>query len=260
MITSQTLDLLSPWLIFFLITVSLLLVFEASIRSGRIIQKRWPDKSDAGVGTKVSAALTILALLLAFIINFSINIFNGRRQLVVSEANAIGTAYLRSGYLSEPYKAESRQLLRDYLEFRLQVVDPTKSEDAITRSELMQDRLWILAEDLARTADSPSAALYILSLNEVFNLHTERLNAEMEFRVPAIMIYGMFGVSVLTMILIGINDGYHERDNRIALIVLVLILSLVFLLLIGLDRSNAGPIQVPLKPLFNLQQKLPQLP
>ena len=260
MITSQTLDLLSPWSLFFLIAVSLLLAFEASIRLGKKIQQRWPDKSEVGVGTEVNAALTILALLLAFIINFSINIFNERRQLVVSEANAIGTAYLRAGYLSEPYKAKSRQLLRDYLEYRLQVIDPTNAEVAITRSEMLQGRLWILAEDLAKNADSPSAALYILSLNEVFDLNVARLNAEVEFRVPAIMIYGMFGVSILTMVLIGINDGYHERYNRIALIVLVIILSVVFLLLIGLDRSNAGLLQVPLKPLIDLQQKLPHMP
>jgi ABC-type proline/glycine betaine transport system permease subunit len=74
------------------------------------------------------------------------------------------------------------------------------------------------------------------------------------------MLLGMLGVSVLTMVLIGINDGYHEHYNRMALIVLVIILSLVFLLLIGLDRSSEGLIQIPLKPLIDLQQKLPLMP
>jgi len=260
MVTTQPLDMLPPWSIFFLTAVVLLLAFEAGLRLGKIIQQRWPDKYEAGVGTKVGAALTILALLLAFVINFSISVFNERRQLVVSEANAIGTAYLRAGYLSEPYKSESRRLLRDYLNLRLEVIDPAKAQAAIARSEGIQDTLWKSAEELARDAPLPTVSLYILSLNEIINLHTERINAEMDFRVPLTIMLGLLGISVMTMMLIGINDGYHERNNRFALIVLVVILSLIFLLFVALDRSNVGLIRVPVNPLIDLQHRLDVIP
>ena len=260
MVTTQPLDMLPPWSIFFLTAVVLLLAFEAGLRLGKIIQQRWPDKYEAGVGTKVGAALTILALLLAFVINFSISVFNERRQLVVSEANAIGTAYLRAGYLSEPYKSESRQLLRDYLNLRLEVIDPAKAQAAIARSEGIQDTLWKSAEELARDAPLPTVSLYILSLNDIINLHTERINAEMDFRVPLTIMLGLLGISVMTMMLIGINDGYHERNNRFALIVLVVILSLIFLLFVALDRSNVGLIRVPVNPLIDLQHRLDVIP
>src|SRR5512139_2394357 len=132
MVTTQPLAMLPPWSIFLLTALILFLAFEAGLRLGKIVQQRWPDKYEAGVGTKVGAALTILALLLAFVINFSISIFNERRQLVVSEANAISTTYLRAGYLPEPYKGESRRLLRDYLSLRLELIDPAKALAAIT--------------------------------------------------------------------------------------------------------------------------------
>ena len=54
----------------------------------------------------------------------------------------------------------------------------------------------------------------------------------------------------------GITDSYNERRNRIALIVRVVILSLAFLLIVGMDRSYSGLIQVSQKPLLDLQQKL----
>ena len=257
---NQLLAMLPPWSIFLLTALILLLAFEAGLWLGKIIQQRWPDRYEAGVGTKVGAALTILALLFAFVINFSISIFNERRQLVVSEANAIGTTYLRAGYLSEPYKSESRQLLRDYLNLRLEVIDPAKAQAAIARSEGIQDELWRSAEELARDAPLPTIALYILSLNEMIDLHTERLNAEKGFRVPFPIMFGLLGVSAMTMILLGINDGYHERNNRLALIVLVIILSLIFLLFVALDRSNVGLIRVPVDPLIDLQQRLSGLP
>ena len=256
MVITQLLVMLPPWSIFLLTALFLLLAFEAGLRLGKNIQQRWPDKYEAGVGTKVGAALTILALLLAFVINFSISVFNERRQLVVSEANAIGTAYLRAGYLSEPYKSESRRLLRDYLNLRLEVIDPAKAQAAIARSEGIQDTLWKSAEELARDAPLPTVSLYILSLNEIINLHTERINAEMGFRVPLTIMLGLLGISVMTMMLIGINDGYHERNNRFALIVLVVILSLIFLLFVALDRSNVGLIRVPVNPLIDLQHRL----
>ena len=260
MVTNQPLAMLPPWSIFLLIALLLFLAFEAGLWLGKFIQQRWPDKYEAGVGTKVGAALTILALLLAFVINFSISVFNERRQLVVSEANAIGTAYLRAGFLSEPYKSESRRLLRDYLNLRLEVIDPAKAQAAIARSEGIQDTLWKSAEELARDASLPTVSLYILSLNEIINLHTERINAEMDFRVPLTIMLGLLGISVMTMMLIGINDGYHERNNRFALIVLVVILSLIFLLFVALDRSNVGLIRVPLKPLIDLQHRLDVIP
>jgi hypothetical protein len=260
MVTTQPVEMLPPWSIFLLTALFLLLAFEAGLRLGKFIQQRWPDKYEAGVGTKVGAALTILALLMAFVINFSISVFNERRQLVVSEANAIGTAYLRAGYLTEPYKGEARRLLRDYLSSRLEVIDPAKAGAAIARSEGIQDTLWRSAEELARDAPLPTVSLYILSLNEIIDLHTERINAEMGFRVPLSIILGLLGVSAMTMILLGINDGYHERNNRLALIVLVVILSLIFLLFAGLDRSNVGLIRVPVKPLIDLQQRLSSLP
>jgi hypothetical protein len=72
--------------------------------------------------------------------------------------------------------------------------------------------------------------------------------------------FGLLGISVMTMMLIGINDGYHERNNRLALIVLVVILSLIFLLFVALDRSNVGLIRVPMDPLIDLQQRLNVIP
>jgi hypothetical protein len=258
--TTEIVDKLPPWSIFFLTAILLLLAFEAGLRLGKFIQLRWPDKYEAGVGTKVGAALTILALLLAFVINFSITIFNERRQLVVSEANAIGTAYLRAGYLSEPYKTESRRLIRDYLNLRLEVIDKVKGEGAITHSVQIQDELWRTAEEMAIDTPTPTIALYISSLNDIIDLDTERLNAEIGFRVPLPIIAGLLGVCVMTMLLLGINDGYHERSNRIALLVLVIILAGIFLLFIGLDRSNSGLIRIPVKPLIDLQLRLSTLP
>ena len=257
---SQPLDLLPLWALFILTALILFLAAEMGFYLGKFIQKRWPDKSESSVGTIVGASLALLGFLLAFVTSIAIGVFNERRQLVIAEANAIGTTYLRAGYLSEPYGVESRQLLREYVNLRLEAIDPAKTEAAISRSEQIQDELWARAEKIARESPVPTVALYITSLNEVIDVHTERLNAEMGFRVPPTVMLALYGVAVMTLFLLGVHDSYKESRNMVALISVVLVISLVILIIADLDRSNVGLIKVPQKALFDLQAKLNTMP
>jgi len=256
MVNSQPMDLLPIWSIYILTVVFFFLAAEAGFQLGKHVQKRWPDKSEAGVGTMVGAALAILGFLLAFVTSIAIGNFNQRRQLVVSEANAIGTTYLRAGYLADPYGVESRELLREYVNLRIKALNRAATASAIARSEQIHDELWLLAEDVARENSSPTIALYLSSLNQVIDLHTERINAELGFRVPPIMVLGLYFAAVMTMLLIGVYDSYREKHNLIALIMMVLIVSIVFMVMIDMDRSNVGLLQIPQKALIDLQQKL----
>jgi hypothetical protein len=158
--------------------------------------------------------------------------------------------------LTEPFAAESRQLLREYVNLRLEALDPANTDAAIVRSEQIHDELWSRAETLAREDPGPAITLYITSLNEVIDLHTERLVAELGFRVPPIIVNGLYIVAVLTMMLVGVHNSYRERHNLIAEIIVVLILSVVFLLIVDLDRSHLGIMKIPQEALIDLQQKL----
>lgn len=255
MLTSQQMDLLPIWSVLLLTILLLYLGFWAGLRLGKYAQIHWADQS-TDLGLITGASLSFLALLLAFIINYSMGVFTDRRQLVISEANAIGTAYLRAGILPDPARTESRQLLREYVSMRLEGVQKGKARAAIARSEEIQDRLWSQAEELGRDNPTPTMSLYLSALNDVIDVHAERLSAEINFRLPLPFLLGLVGVSFLTIVLVGITDSYHEGRNRIALVVLVVILSLAFLTIIELDRSNTSLIQVSQQPLVDLQQKL----
>jgi hypothetical protein len=260
MLESQPLDLLPIWSVYLLTVIIFFLAVEAGFMFSKPIQKRWPDKSEAGVGAMVGAALALLGFLLAFVTGIAIDNFNQRRHLVVYEANAIGTAYLRAGYLEESYRDESRNYLREYVDLRLQALNREYTLTAIQRSEQIQDELWLIAENIAKENQTPTISLYLSSLNEVIDLHTERLNAELGFRVPPVMIIGLYVVALLTMGLIGVYDAYREKQNLLALVLVVLIVSVVFLVIIDMDRSNVGLFQVPQKALISLQEKLNFVP
>jgi hypothetical protein len=252
----QPLDFLPLWALFMLTALFLFLALEAGYRLGKVVQQHWPDKSEKSVGTMVGAALALLGFLLAFVTSLAIGVFNDRRQLVISEANAIGTTYLRAGYLEEPYGTESRRLLVEYVNLRLDALNPSKTVADIARSELIHDELWARAEKIARENPGPTIALYISSLNEVIDLHTKRLNEELGFRVPPIILLGLYVVALLTMMLIGVHNSYSEQRNLVSLIMVVLIISVVFLVIFELDRSNVGLLRTPQKALLDLQLRL----
>jgi len=256
MFNTQPLDYLPIWGVYLLTVAILLLAIELGYRSGLAIQKRRPDQAEAEVGTMVGASLAFLGFMLAFIIGIAVNIFNERRALVVEEANAIGTAYLRAEYLDEPFSTESRELLREYVDMRLAALDRDKLMDSITRSEEIHQELWSQAVTLAKSNPTPTTALYISSLNEVIDIHSERFNISLEVRVPPAILLGLYLVAVLSMVLIGMQGSYAAKRNIIAPLMMVLILSLVFVLITDLERSQQGLMQISQQPLIALQHKL----
>jgi hypothetical protein len=115
MFTSEQMDFLPVWFIFLLTLLLLFVAFWAGLRLEKYAQAHWADQS-ADLNLITGASLSFLALLLAFVINYTIGSFTEKRQLVVSEANAIGTAYLRAGTLPDSARTESRTLLREYVD------------------------------------------------------------------------------------------------------------------------------------------------
>jgi hypothetical protein len=254
------LDTLPLWVIFFIAVVVLLLASEVGYRLSRYLQARRPDKAEASVGALNGATLALLAFLLAFVTSSAVSSFSARRQAVVDEANAIGTTYLRAGYLPEPYSTESRQLLREYVATRLQAIDPSKIPQVLVRSEEIHNQLWMRVEGLAKESSSPTLALYISALNEVIDLHTDRVNVALVARLPWSIVLGLFLMAVLALGLVGLHAGYSEKRNPIALLVFVLTLSVVFLLIVDLGRGDTGLLQVSHQALLDLQRQIQVAP
>ena len=252
----QPLDALPIWAIYLLTVLVLLAAMELGYRLTKARQQSQSVKGDAGVGPLVGATLALLAFLLAFVVGFAANISNQRRQLVLQEANAIGTTYLRAGYLDEPYRTESKELLQEYVDLRLAAVALEQGLAVVTRSEEIHNELWAIAEQVAIESPLPTVSLYVSSVNDVIDVHSDRIIYGIDIRVPVTILLGLYIVAIFTMILVGMQSGYAEKRNLIALAALVLILSVVFLLIVDLDRSQEGLMRVPQQALYDVQRQL----
>ena len=193
---THPLDSIPLWAVFLLTVGILLLATEVGFRAGRAWRRRAPEP-DTVIGPMVAATLGLVGFLLAFMTSMAADRFDARRSLVLAEANAIGTAYLRAGYLPEPYPAESRDLLQEYVDVRLGAAETQDFEAALARSEKIQVDLWRSGEGLVKaTGGSDVYALYLESLNEVIELHTQRGIAAFYARLPGGLLLALLVLTV----------------------------------------------------------------
>jgi hypothetical protein len=139
------LDSIPLWGLFVANLLGVLLSVEGGYRLGRFRRTCSDQEKEAPVGAMVGATLGLFALLLAFTFGFAAARFDARRQVVLDEANAIGTTYLRAELLAEPHREVVRQLLREYVDVRLEAVRSGMVVQAIGRSEEIHGKLWAQA-------------------------------------------------------------------------------------------------------------------
>jgi hypothetical protein len=169
MASGALLDFMPLWLLFPSVVAVVFLAVEAGYYAGiRRARKLGSDK-DPSMGAIVGAMLGLLGFMLAFTFCLAASRFNDRREVVLDEANAVGTTYLRAGMLAEPQRQQVRKLLRQYVEVRLEGVRTGNIDDALKTSVDLHDKLWSLAEAAAGKDRSPITGLFVASLNDVID-------------------------------------------------------------------------------------------
>ena len=99
--SATILDVLPLWGLFLTIVLLVLAAIEAGYRLGSYRHRYAGREKEAPVGAMVGATLGLLAFMLAFTFGMAASRFDTRKQLVLDEANAIGTTYLRTAMLPE---------------------------------------------------------------------------------------------------------------------------------------------------------------
>ncbi|MGB7573097.1 MAG: hypothetical protein WBN53_04490 [Thermodesulfobacteriota bacterium] len=214
----------------------------------------------ADIAVILGAVLTLLALLLGFTYAMSQNRFETRRQLVVDEANAIGTTYLRAKALPEPRSSEIQELLRQYVTLRVDIAKITdltpeniRKVDNLTKQ--LHSLIWLHAAALARESPNPIVSVFLQSLNEMIDLQTKRL-AAFRNRVPFSIYLVLFIVSAITLCLVGYYFGTGRQKRRILSAMLALLVATVMWLILDLDHPARGLIRASQQSLIDLSQDL----
>ncbi len=244
------------WLIFIIISAIFFLATEVGFRVGHIGRASADESTKSQITTFQGAILGLLGLLLAFTISMALSRLEVRKQMVVEESNAIGTAYLRAQLLPEPEKTEISGLLRQYVDVRLQAARTRNLKDTIAKSENLHDRLWLQAVALGKKLPQPfPTGLFIQSLNEVIDVHSKRLKAVMD-HVPKSILLLLFTVGIFAMGAMGYGCGLGNGRYVISRLAMAVLIAMVMLAIVDIDQPQRGLIRVNQQSMMSLRDSL----
>jgi len=254
---------MNEWLVAGCSWLALLVAVEAGYRIGR----RMPVQDEAAkshVGALQGAALGLLALLLAFTFSMAVSRYDTRKQLVMEEANAIGTTALRTSLLPEPQRQQARASLKAYVASRLAFYEAGEEggqvDAALAAGAREQERLWALATDVAaQDPRSVSAGLFIQTLNDSIDLSEKRLVA-LESHVPGTVMALLLLVSVLSFGFLGYGSALAGTRHSRSTAVFALLVTLVTTIVMDIDRPRGGLIRISQASMERLAASLPAGP
>jgi hypothetical protein len=223
----------------------MLLLLEAGFRLGNRFEKA---RGGEATGIFDSAIFALLGLLLGFAFAGAVDRFNVRRDLIVHEANAIGTAYLRIDLLQPEDQPPIRQLFDDYLQARLDVyqaidsgADPTAG---FRKAEQLQGEIWRAAVAGVSKPDIHFAAEIVLpAINDMIDITAERRVA-LGVHIPELVLVLLFGVSLFSALLAGAGMSRHGMRHLIHGAIFAAAVSLTIYTILDLDNPRSGFIRL----------------
>lgn len=208
------------------------------------------------IGVLQGALLGVVGLILAFGLSLAVGRYQDRRADVVTDANTIGTAYLRAQTIAEPQRTRSLELLRRYNDLAIRITYEIPGSDAIRATSAqqgeLQQRLWRLAgESLNARPRNSAPRLYVDSLNDMIDQQTVRISG-LNNRVPnAVLWLELLGAALA----LGLLASYLSVLGKglVPIAGAAAIVSFLVLVTFDLDRPTRGLIQVPATPLVALE-------
>jgi hypothetical protein len=190
-----------------------------------------------------SAVFGLLALLLGFTYSLAIHRYEMRRELVLAEANAIGTTYLRAQMLGEPHRTRLSGLLVAYIDNRIALGEAGRGATApllAVNDRIIAD-LWaaqVAAFDSIRTL--PFSAASAETMNNLIDLDMARKSAR-NVRLPD----EVFAILLIYMVVTAGVLGYalSDRRGRLAAGFLMGLFTLALVMVIDVDRPTSGAIR-----------------
>jgi hypothetical protein len=233
------------------IVIALFLGIVFLLEVGRRIRlARMEREGDAGkgVGAVEGAVYGLLGLLIAFTFSGAATRYDSRRLLIVEEANAIGTAYLRLDLLPAEPRDSLKEKFRQYVDWRLEIYrdfsDSEAVKAALIKTASCQNAIWAEAVAAGQSNSSTSATMLLLpALNEMIDITTTRQVAT-QVHPPSVVYVLLMGLALVSALLAGFSMGESRSHNWLHTLLYAAVLSLAVYVILDLEYPRLGLIRI----------------
>lgn len=242
-------DMLVTFLLAMGLFVGMLILLEAGRRIGAQRLARDPEGARAGTGTIEGAVFALLGLLIAFTFSGAATRFDARRDLIVQETNAIGTAWLRLDLLPASAQPAIRENFRRYIDARLiayqKLPDIQAAMTELAKATALQGEIWTQAVAAGRMDGAPPAAAMLLlpALNEMIDITTTRTTAA-NLHPPTIIFAMLFGLALTSALLAGYGMAGGRSHNWLHIIGFAAVMAVAVYVIIDIEFPRLGLIRV----------------
>jgi hypothetical protein len=253
----------NPWVLPAVMFVLLGFSIELPYRFAKYFA-RDASKDDAW-NTVQTGLITLAAFVLGLSFAQAAGRFDARRALVVKEANAIGTTWLRAAQLPPADAAKFRQVLTDYTAARLKAYETPNAPDlyraTIDQGNKAQSTLWeMTSSSLHAHPTNLGLSLLMQTLNDTIDVSSEQL-AALRGRVPTAMLLLTLVLVTLGTLAIGIRfarDGARPALMSAVFVVACVVVACVVVIsmVVDYDRPQTGFVTVSLAPLRDQLQSM----
>jgi hypothetical protein len=194
--------------------VGMLVLLDVGRRIGARRLQHDAEGARAVVGVIEGSVFGLLGLLIAFTFSGAASRFDERRQLIVKEVNAIGTAWLRIDMRPPAARPVIQDDFRRYLDARLtayrKLPDIAAAKQEFANAQRIQEEVWAKATTVCRTEEgAPARMLLIPAMNAMFDIAEERTLATQMH--PPVIIFAMLSLLALAGALLA---GYGMAAGR----------------------------------------------
>jgi hypothetical protein len=205
--------------------------------------------ADEAFDRQIALVRTSTAALVAFLIGFAFSgaasRFIDRLDIIVKEANALGTAYLRADTIAEPQRGELKAALKEYTADRVRLLsgkERNQIDPLLAKVSDLHGRMWRSAIE-ATQDNAPLMAVVLPPINEVIDLHSMHL-AMARRHLPLPIMAMLLGTAAIGVGLLGFGNGRVGRRFSLLDSVYGTALVLALFMTIDMDYPGIGFIRV----------------
>jgi hypothetical protein len=242
----------SPFAVAAFLLALLLACHEVGYRLGRRL-KGFDDDYKRRVDMIRTAILALVTFLVGFSFAAAGSRYIDRQDMIVKEANAIGTAYLRAMLLPEPQRGRLQAELRQYTMDRLELLKSYSSENIqplLVRAGETHKRIWQAGVEGVGT-DRAFANFVLPALNDVIDIHSEHLSAARR-HIPQIILIVIVITAAIGMSVIGYDNGLVRRRYFFLSSAFAAVSAASLWMTIDLDRPRHGFVRASELPYVEL--------
>lgn len=223
-------------------------MFSISVWFGNAVLSRYRTKdseTSQDLGVIQTATLTLLALIIGFTFSMAIDRHDQREVLEESEANAIGTEYLRADLLPPAAANKTKELLEEYLDQRILFYSKQSHEVVVKirqKTEDLQEALWNEVLPHARAQANPMMALVASGMNDVLNSQGY-VQAAWWNRIPNTAWALLTSIAICANLLVGFGARNFKKNVGLFMI-FPFVTSVSFFLIADIDSPRGGVIRI----------------